>query len=449
MHTGEGEFPEAVRAAIGRRRRALETEWSGVGDVVVLIGAGDPMSIPGRADRVYPFFPHSEHVYLTDGQRPGSVLTYDAREGWTEFVPVVTADERLWAGDVGETAGTPASELGPWLEKRRGRPIAQLGVPIPNVSSDTALVGELRTRMDRVRRRKDAVELARMRRAAEATQAGFEAAVTRIAPGITERALQVEIEAAFFRHGADAVAYDSIVASGPTAAVLHHLPTGRLLGAGELVLIDAGAESRGYDCDVTRTYPVSGVLSAEQADIYALVLKVEEASIKRCRAGAEYREIHLAAAGEIAQGLVDLGLLRGTASSLVEQGACALFFPHGVGHMVGLGVRDAGGYLPGRERSQAPALRYLRIDLPLEPGHVVTIEPGIYFPAHVLRDPEIRRQYRDTVVWSRVDALLDFGGIRIEDNVLIRDDGNEVLTRAIPKDPARDTARGPAVSPPF
>jgi len=422
----------AVTKAIERRRRAIEAEWNELG-AVVLIGAGDPIPIPGRADRVYPFLAHSEYFYLTDRQRPGAILTYDPEEGWREFLPVIGADEQLWSGDVSAEAGTPVSELGPWLEQRRGRRVSQLGAPIPNAPFDAAVAGELRTRLDRVRRRKDALELTRMRLAADATRAGFATVVPLIAPGITERALQIEIEAEFFRHGADTVAYDSIIASGPNAAVLHHLPTERPLRAGELVLMDAGAERRGYDCDVTRTYPVSGDFSAEQADVYALVLQAQRAAIGRCRAGVEYRDIHLAAALDVAQGLVDAGFLRGHAADLVEQGASALFFPHGIGHMVGLGVRDAGGYLPGRSRSDAPALRFLRIDLPLEPGHVVTIEPGIYFPPHVLEDPEIRRRHRDTVVWNRVDTLRGFGGIRIEDNVLILDDGNEVLTRAISK----------------
>ena len=427
------ESDDAVTKAIERRRRTIEAEWNELG-AVVLIGAGLPIPIPGRADRVYPFLAHSEYFYLTDHQRPGAVLAYDPQEGWSEFVPAISADERLWSGALSDEAGTPASELGPWLERRRGRRVAQLGAPIPNAPSDAAVAAELRTQMDRVRRRKDDVELARMRLAADATSAGFAAAVPFIAPGISERALQIEIEAGFFRHGGDTVAYDSIIASGPNAAVLHHLPTQRRLGAGELVLIDAGAEYRGYDSDVTRTYPVSGDFSAEQADVYALVLRVQRAAIERCRAGVEYRDIHLAAALDVAQGLLDAGFLRGNAADLVEQGASALFFPHGIGHMVGLGVRDAGGYLPGRSRSEAPALRFLRIDLPLEPGHVVTIEPGIYFPPHVLEEPEIRRQHHDTVVWNRVDKLRGFGGIRIEDNVLIRDGGNEVLTRAIPKE---------------
>lgn len=424
---------DAVTKAIEGRRRAIEAEWSELGAIVV-IGAGHPVPIAGRADRVYPFLAHSEYFYLTDRQRPGAVLAYDPQEGWSEFVPVIGAAERLWSGDVSDEGGTPVSELARWLDKRRGRRLAQLGAPIPNASSDAAVAGELRTRMDRVRRRKDDLELTRMRRAADATRAGFETAVPFIAPAISERALQIEIEAGFFRHGADTLAYDSIIACGPNAAVLHHLPTQRLLGAGELVLIDAGAEYRGYDCDVTRTYPVSGEFSAEQAEVYALVLRVQRAAIERCRAGVEYRDIHLAAALDVAQGLLDAGLVRGNVTDLVERGASTLFFPHGIGHMVGLGVRDAGGYLPGRSRSEAPALRFLRIDLPLEPGHVVTIEPGIYFPSHVLDDPEIRRQYRDTVAWNRVDKLRGFGGIRIEDNVLILDGDNEVLTRAIPKE---------------
>jgi Xaa-Pro aminopeptidase len=427
------ESDDTVTNAIGRRRRAVEAEWNDLG-AVVLIGAGHPIPIPGRADRVYPFQAHSEYFYLTDHQRPGAVLAYDPQEGWGEFVPVVGADQRLWSGDVSGEAGTPVSELGPWLGQRRGRQVAQLGAPVANVASDGAVASELRARMDRVRRRKDALEMVRMRRAADATRAGFAAVVPLIAPGITERALQIEIEAELFRHGADTVAYDSIIASGQNAAVLHHLPTQRQLRAGELVLIDAGAECRGYDCDVTRTYPVSGDFSAEQADVYALVLQAQRAAIERCRAGVEYRDIHLAAALDVAQGLVDAGFLRGNAADLVEQGASALFFPHGIGHMVGLGVRDAGGYLPGRSRSEAPALRFLRIDLPLEPGYVVTIEPGIYFPPHVLENPEIHRQHRDSVVWNRVDKLRGFGGIRIEDDVLILDGGNEVLTREIPKE---------------
>ena len=142
--------------------------------------------------------------------------------------------------------------------------------------------------------------------------------------------------------------------------------------------------------------------------------------------------MHLTAALVIAEGLVACGILRGDAESLVQSGAVWLFFPHGIGHLVGLGVRDAGGTpLPDRRNDPKPYPN-LRIDLPLEPGMVVTVEPGIYFVPELLHDPDHRHQYRDAVAWEQVDRMLGFGGIRIEDNVLITPDGNEVITADVP-----------------
>ena len=197
------------------------------------------------------------------------------------------------------------------------------------------------------------------------------------------------------------------------------------------MLIDAGAEYRGYASDVTRTYPVSGRFTPEQSELYTLVRQAGLAATRRCTAGTEFRGIHRAAALVIAEGLVEFGLLRGEPESLVERGAQSLFFPHGVGHMVGLGVRDAGEVLEGREQDEAEFPR-LRIDLPLLPGHVVTIEPGIYFVPALLHDAELRERHRDAVDWERAERMVEFGGIRIEDDVLVGEDGFEVLTSDVP-----------------
>jgi Xaa-Pro aminopeptidase len=148
-------------------------------------------------------------------------------------------------------------------------------------------------------------------------------------------------------------------------------------------------------------------------------------------AGTEWRDVHLRAARVIADGLISCGVLRGERDSVIESGALWLFFPHGIGHLVGLGVRDAGGILPER-RDDPPPFPHLRIDLPLEPGMVVTVEPGIYFVGALLASAEQRREHRDQVVWERVDQMLNFGGIRIEDNVLITDTGYEVITADVP-----------------
>jgi Xaa-Pro aminopeptidase len=423
-----------IKQALDRRRDAAVAEW-GLVDEVVLIGAGDPIGVPGRGDRTYPFHAHSEYLYLTDRNRPGGVLAFDPQDGWFDFVVEVTEEERLWSGAVGdEVEGVPLSQLAIWQGARRERAVACLGAAPPaslEISCDTALTADLRLALDLVRRPKDAVELERMRRAERATRAAFAAAVPLLVAGSTERSVQIELEAAALRAGGDAMAYETIIGAGTNSAVLHFLPTDRTLRDGDLVLIDAGAEYRAYASDITRTYPVGGRLDSEQQELHALVHAAERAAIERCRPGAEWVDVHLTAAQVIAEGLVAFGLLRGEPSALVEAGAVWLFFPHGIGHLMGLGVRDAAG--PLRERRDAPSpIANLRINLPLQPGFVVTVEPGIYFVPAMLQDPERRSRHRDTVNWDRVDRMLDFGGIRIEDNLHITPDGHEILTADVP-----------------
>ena len=420
-----------IAAQLECRRRVAAERWQ-LRDQVVLIGAGRRIPVPGRGDRTYPFRAHSEYLYLTDRERPGGVLAFDPQDGWADFVVPVTRDERLWegAGDEGPE-GVPVAELAGWLERRKGHPVAALGAGVPDVGSDAQLEADLRYGLNEVRRRKDEVELERMRAAERATRAGFAQVASLIEPGRSERELQIELEAAFFRGGADSLAFDSIVAGGPNSAVLHFPPTSRRLAEGELVLIDAGAEYRGYASDVTRTYPASGRFTPEQQAVRDIVATAARRATECCMAGTEWRDVHRTAALVIAEGLVELGLLRGEPADLVERGAQSLFFPHGVGHMVGLGVRDAGEVLRGREPPAGEFPR-LRVDLPLEPGHVFTVEPGIYFVPALLHDAELRERHRDAVDWDRAEGMLGFGGIRIENNVLITHDGNEVLTADVP-----------------
>lgn len=419
---------------IERRRRAVAERWN-VGSEAVVIGAGEPVHVPGRADLTYPFRAHSEYFYLTDRERPGGALAFDADDGWVDFVVPVSRDELVWEGAPADSQeGVPIDELGGWLAARRGRPVAYLGAPIRALGGspgpDGELTAEFRRHLNHVRRQKDAVELERMRMAERATSAGFAAIVPLLSAGRTERSVQIELEAEFFRRGADSVAFETIVASGPNSAVLHFPPTVKALDHGELVLIDAGGSFRGYASDVTRTYPVSGSFTPEQEAIHELVRRAGEAATSRCHPGVEFRELHFTATLTIAEGLTDFGLLHGSPEALIESGAVSLFFPHGIGHMVGLGVRDAGEVLPGRE--PAPGMPRLRADLPLESGHVVTVEPGIYFIPALLSDPDTRHRLREQVRWDRADALFSFGGIRIENNVLIGDEGPEILTVDIP-----------------
>jgi Xaa-Pro aminopeptidase len=422
---------QQVPRQVARRRSALTEIWD-LSDQVVLIGAGSPVSIPGRGDRTYPFQAHSEYLYLTDRRRPGGVLAFDPVEGWVDFVVPVTRAERLWEGaEEGDPPGTiPIDELPGWLAGRAGRPVGLLGESLAQAPPrDAELSARLRRGLNQVRRAKDELELARMRNAERATAAGFAALVELIEPGRSERQLQIELEAGFFRHGADGLAFDTIVGSGPNAAVLHFPPTHRKLEAGELVLVDAGGEYHSYASDITRTYPASGELTSEQRALFEIVERAGEEATRRCVPGAEFRDIHRHAQLVIAEGLAGLGLLRGSAEDLVESEAVSVYFPHGVGHLVGLGIRDAGEVLPGRERDSFPALRN---DLPLQPGYVTTIEPGIYFVPALIHDPELRAKNRTGVNWERAEAMIGFGGIRIENNVLVTEDGYEVLTADVP-----------------
>lgn len=414
-----------------QRRERAAAAWA-LRDEIVLIGSGPVISVPGGADQTYPFMAHAEYFWLAGHETPDSVLVFDPRAGWTDFVPPVTQAERVWEGR-SESRGTPLHELGGWLAARRGRTVCTLGCDVPGVrGADTARSADLREKLLHARRPKDAHEIAVVKQACEATAAGFKALVSALKPGVAERELQVELELAFLRAGADRTGYGSIVGVGSNSAILHPTPSTRRTQPGDLVLVDAGAEVGRYTADVTRTYRLPGGDDSFFRSLHELVHRVEKDAIARCVPGAEWRDIHLAAALQIAEGLVALGILVGSAESLVERDTHALFFPHGLGHMVGLGVRDASGYLPGRKRSDRPGLSMLRTDLPLEKGYLMTVEPGIYFIPALLQDPELRERHRDAVRWDKVDGLLDFGGVRIEDDVLVTEGAPEVLTNMIP-----------------
>jgi len=404
-------------------------------DGLLVLGAGTPVPLPENTDQTYPFRAHSEFFYVAGVECPGAIAAFDPRDGpragWRLFVPEVTEDERVWEARE-QVDGEPLAALAAWLTARRARPLALLGAPLPGARGDDALTAKVREAFTHARRPKDGPEVATLRRGAAAAAAGYARAAALIAPGATERAIQIELEAEFCRHGAQRPGYGTIVGTGPHAAVFHFEPGDRAARDGEFVLIDAGPEVDRYVIDVTRTY-VAGRPSAFQRDLYQVVLAAQVRAVNRCTAGAEWRDVHLQCAVELTAGLVALGLMRGDPAALVEREAHFLFFPHGIGHMVGLGVRDASGMLPGRAKDPRPCLANLRMDLPLAPGYFVTVEPGLYFIPAILNDPRRREKFRDCVAWDKVEPYLGLGGVRIEDNVLVTGGAPEVLTAAIPK----------------
>ena len=221
-----------------------------------------------------------------------------------------------------------------------------------------------------------------------------------------EYELDAELLHIFRKHGSERPAYESIVGSGPNATILHYRAGNRSLNDGELVLIDAGCEYDYYASDITRTFPVSGKFSDEQRAIYGLVLEAQKASIGAVKPGATLDEILQRAVRVITKGLIDLGLLTGDPDSLIDEKKYEPFYMHRTSHWLGMDVHDVGHYyLDGEHR-------------PLEPGFVLTVEPGIYIAADA----------------EELDARWRGIGVRIEDDVLVTPGGADVLTDGIPKE---------------
>ena len=246
-------------------------------------------------------------------------------------------------------------------------------------------------------------ELAVMRRAGEISALAHTRAMEKCRPGMYEYHLEGEIHHEFNRHGARYPAYNTIVGSGENGCILHYTENESELRDGDLVLIDAGCEYRGYAGDITRTFPVSGKFTPAQRAVYDIVLASLETSLTLFRPGVSIQDVTGEVVRIMVTGLVDLGILHGEVETLIAENAHRPFFMHGLSHWLGLDVHDVGVYGPDRSR-------------PLEPGMVITVEPGLY----IAPDADVPAQYRGI-------------GIRIEDNILITDGGNENLTASVVK----------------
>ncbi len=223
---------------------------------------------------------------------------------------------------------------------------------------------------------------------------------------------------------------------------LHNHSYDNLMKKGQLVVNDSGAESLlHYASDITRTFPVDGKFTDKQKEIYEIVLKAQMDSIKAIKPGKKYKDVHLHTAKVIAKGLKDAGIMKGDVNQAVKEGAHALFFPHGLGHMMGLDVHDLEGlgedlvgYDKKNERSNQFGLAYLRLAKPLVPGFVLTVEPGIYFIPQLIDMWKAENKFSHFINYNKLEEYRHFGGIRIEDDVLVEKNGHRVLgKKEIPK----------------
>ena len=415
-----------------RRERLLARMKAKGGGVAILHTA--PERIRNR-DAHYPYRHDSYFYYLTAFREPEAVIVLVAgedtkqilfcrekdeeREVWDGFRYGPAAAREIFGFDEAWTIGDLEKRLPDYLADQ---PLLWTGLGYDNTWDAKVLgalnavrdkarsgltpphsVRDLRAELDEMRLIKDASELATMRRAARISAAAHCRAMQATRAGRFEYEIEAELLHSFRRAGSQAPAYTSIVAGGANACVLHYVDNDHLLHDGELLLIDAGCELDGYASDITRTFPVNGRFSSAQREVYAMVLAAQDAAREATRPGAHWNEPHDAAVKVLAQGMLDLGLIKGSLDGVLENGDYRRFYMHRTGHWLGMDVHDAGEYkLDGEWRA-------------LQEGMVLTIEPGCYIRAA-----------------ADVPERLWNIGIRIEDDAVVAEGGCTLLTRDVP-----------------
>ncbi len=423
------------KTELQRRRRALMRMME---DNSIAIIAAAPERTRNR-DVDYPYRQDSDFLYLTDFSEPESVAVFIPEREQGEFLlfcrerdpkmetwhgrragpegainnyyaddafPIADIDEILpglleHRSRVYYTMGKDQSfdtQLLDWIKQlRRG---VRSGVSVPHEFVDLEYI------LHEMRLFKSRSELRLMREAAKITHDAHVRAMSVCRPGMHEFEIEAEILHAFRRENTEP-AYPSIVGGGENGCILHYTENNAALKDGDLLLIDAGCEYQGYASDVTRTFPINGQFSKPQRALYDLVLKAQQAAIAQATPGNHWNDPHHAAVQVLTEGLLELGILKGSLEKLMEEHSYRRFYMHRTGHWLGLDVHDVGDYKFEDE---------WRI---LEPGMVMTIEPGLYIPADTRG---VRKQW-----WNM--------GIRIEDDILITAEGHEILTERIPKAP--------------
>lgn len=311
-------------------------------------------------------------------------------------------------------------------------------VQIPSVHLDASVSRDFHKAVVEQRSIKAREEIVEIESALDITRAMHLAAMKATKPGQFERDIAGLMHGIAVARGGDLAFPIIFSVHGET---LHNHVHGNRMKKGDIVVNDSGAESSlHYAGDITRTFPVSGKFTERQKEIYRIVFDAQREAIKAVAPGTQYREVHRTACTVLAAGLKDLGLMKGDTAEAVHVGAHAVFFQCGTGHMMGLDVHDMEnlgedliGYDDGTERSQQFGLCYLRMAKALRPGHVVTVEPGIYFIPELYHAWKSERKFEQFLNYSAIGKYMGFGGVRIEDDVLVTPKGHVVLGRKIPK----------------
>ncbi|HMB92028.1 MAG TPA: aminopeptidase P family protein [Rhodothermales bacterium] len=443
-----------------RRRQQLQQQLDG--GLVVLLG-NDESPMNYRANP-YPFRQDSDFIYFVGADWPGLAAVIDVDAGSTTlFGNDLSLDDIVWMGPhptVAERAERSGIEqTAPWealsqIIKQAANQGRVIHYPPPyradntqklaawlGCSPDEVLDGAslpLITAIVAQRSVKSDAEITAIEEAIGVAHAMHTAVMREAKAGMTEAEIAGLVEGIAIA-GGGRLSFPLILSNH--GEILHNHHHTNTLQRGDLVVCDGGAAIPSYYAsDITRTFPIGGSFSTQQAEIYQIVLDAQEAAIAATRPDVLFRDVHLLAARHLTEGLKGLGLMRGDIDEAVAAGAHALFFPHGLGHMMGLDVHDMEGlgedhvgYDDEIQRSNQFGLSALRLGKRLQPGYVVTVEPGLYFIPALIDQWQADNQHADFIDYDRVADFRDFGGVRIEDDVLVTEDGLRILGPPIPK----------------
>ncbi|HSN23660.1 MAG TPA: Xaa-Pro aminopeptidase [Methylomicrobium sp.] len=410
QRVGKGNIALIGSAAERVRNRDVHYPYRQDSDFYYLTGFNEPEAlavfIPGREQGEYILFcrEFDETKALWEGAHAGlegAVTHYEADDSF----PIDDLDEIL--PGMLENKGKVFYPIGrdPELDHSLLELISNLrGQSRRGVSAPGELV-TLEHILHEMRLFKSSAELKLMRRAAEVSAQAHTKAMQVCKPGMYEYQIEAELLYQFYQGGLRHVAYPSIVAGGKNACVLHYTENKDVLRSGDLLLIDAGAECDHYAADITRTFPVSGRFTEAQKQLYQLVLDAQTAAIEQIKPGLPWNAAHDEAVETLTKGLIALGILKGKVKKLIKDEKYKPYFMHRIGHWLGMDVHDVGDYKVDQE---------WRL---LEPGMVLTVEPGLYIPADC---DNVEEKWRGI-------------GIRIEDDILVTENGHECLTSAVPK----------------
>jgi Xaa-Pro aminopeptidase len=410
QRVGKGNIALIGSAAERVRNRDVHYPYRQDSDFYYLTGFNEPEAlavfIPGREQGEYILFcrEYDETKALWEGAHAGlegAVKHYEADDSFPiddldEILPGMLENKGKVFYPMGRNPDLDHSLL-EWINHLRGQSRRGVTAPGELVSLEHIL--------HEMRLFKSPAELKLMRRAAEVSAHAHAKAMQVCKPGLYEYQIEAELLYQFYQGGLRHVAYPSIVAGGKNACVLHYTENKEALRSGDLLLIDAGAECDHYAADITRTFPVSGRFTEPQKQLYQLVLDAQAAALEQIRPGLPWNAAHEAAVETLTKGLVELGILKGKVKKLIKDEKYKPFFMHRIGHWLGMDVHDVGDYKVDQE---------WRL---LEPGMVLTVEPGLYIP------PD----------YEKVEEKWRGIGIRIEDDILVTASGYECLTSAVPK----------------